>query len=371
VLLYFFYFEKTAMTDTYQFTLPSAGAPPTLATPSFITKASDTLVASDVYKASGTILNSFQDVVKDIKAVLPTLLQGGAAIAQFIPIIQSLKSGNLNIGSLVGRLSSATSSLVGVAVKGLDPSTQSMILSATSEASKIAVSVGGVTQVLTGTNFSSIAGIGNAVNAIAGGAKLMGVSDSGNLGATIGGIMRSSGSLGISGLYNTVTTGMTDAGQLFNAAQKSLPGIVSNSDVQSLQQMSTSIPAGLTSSFSPTLVSDFSSSFTRTTALAQNPSPSQNGPILTSVLSAFNAVKSGWNSAPQATVPATSQFGLGNVSNLSAITNGSPAFQSVLTTGVYNMPTDCKEYALAAAYGPTDVSSQLSSQFPNTVFTTV
>lgn len=365
-------FLSEIMADTYNFTVPTTAAPPTLAVPTFITKAQDTLVASDVYKATGKTLNSFQDVVKDIKSVLPTLLQGGRALAQFIPILQSIKNGNINIASLVSRLTTASSGVLGLAIKGLDPSTQAAILSTTSTLGKYAVQIGTVTQQIKSTNFSSIASIGSSITALSGDAKAFGITDPGNLASTIGGIVRSSGQYGLSGIYGTLTKGINDADQLFQAGIKAYPGIAANTDIASLKQYGASVGYGLSATISPNVVADVTSQFTRTTALDQNPSPSNDSSIFPSVLSAFNTVKQGWNTAVKATTEVTSEFGLSNVFDVShMVGNANDDFRSMVGNGVMSMPDDSKEYVLASLYPATDVTSQLQGQFPKTLFTAV
>ena len=367
------------MADQFQFTLPSASPPPTLALPSFVTGPNDKLATPDIYTQKGQVLNSFQDIVKDIQAIMPSILQGGKAIAQWIPVISQIKNGNLDINSLVARLDSTLPGMLGSFSKVLDPQTQNTILGLTKEYGSIAVTVGNTVNLVKNTNFSNLAGIGRVVTSLSGNANAFGLSDYSNLGATIGGVLASAGRYGVGGLYQTVTGLLTDSSRLYQAATKAYPGLVANSDVASLKQYAFSLPTGVAAAISPNVAGDFASQFSRTTTLNANPSASNDGSILQDVVGAFSAVKDNWNQVKSdigvtvaGITQATSTLGLDSRFDLSDLcTSANSDFASMVGNGVMSMPTDGKEYVLTGLYSGMDVSQALQQQFPKTVFTAV
>lgn len=367
------------MADQFQFTAPTTAPPPTLALPTFVTGPNDKLATPDIYTQKGQVLNSFQDIIKDISAFLPSILQGGKAIAQWIPIISQIKNGNLNINSLAERLNSTLPGMLGAFSKVLDPQTTNLILGATKEYGKIAVTVGNTVNLVKNTNFSNLSSIGGVVNALAGNANAMGLTDNSNLGATIGGILQSAGRYGVGGLYQTVTSVLSDGDRLFQAASKAYPGLAANSDLASLKQYAVSIPAGLSATISPSVAGDVARQFARTTAMDPNPSSSNDGSIIKSVVSTFNAVRADWNQIKpdfgvitSGITQAVSEFGLASKFDLSDVcTAANSDFQEMMGNGVMSLPTDSKEYVLTGLYSGLDVTQSLQAQFPKTLFTAV
>lgn len=370
------------MADTtiagYTFTAPTLGPSPTLAVPSFVSQASDQLAAADVYNQTGTsTVSSFQDVVKNIKSVLPTVLQGGRAIAQFVGLAQSISSGNLNIASLASRLTATISGNTGALSSILGTDVANSILNLTSQYGPIVVKTASTVQTISTANFSSLYSIGNVINSVSGTATSFGLQDNNTLGSTIAGIVGSAGKYGVSGSFGMITASLTDANALFSAATKAYPGIVASSDITSLKQIGTTLGASSSTSLSGA-VSSFAGAFTLNPAASTPGSiggsvataavaatPSNSGSILASALSAFNTVNSGWQ---EVTGAANNSLGLSSTFNLTSLLGSSSAFQSLISSGVQTLPDDGKEYVLASLYDTTDVSSELSTAFPKTIF---
>lgn len=338
------------------------GAPP-LAQPSFFTGPNDQLAVANPYTASGGVINAIKDEISSLGISIPDVLKGGKALASLLPIVTGIKNGQLltNPVGLISRLL-ASSSQITSAFKLLGPDLQGELLAGMKTLGPVAVTLGGLTQVVKTTNFNNLNSVGNLINSFTNGAAGLGIVDKDSIASVIGGIVKQAGGYGITGAYGAIMTGINDVDIISRAAGLSLPSVIANGDTKSLLQIAQSLSPGAVSLLSPTALSQFTQAYNRLTAAGGTlPNAAVSDTTnFAGVFGAFSAADSNWNVCSRGDTATT---------DLSTLTGAGSDFSSMISNAVKTLPADDPQqnYALAALYGSTDVTSAITAQFPNVV----
>lgn len=340
------------------------GAPP-LAKPSFFTGPNDDLAVASAYTQQGGVINAIKDQLSNLGISIPDVLKGGRALASLLPIVTGIKNGGLSTNpvGLITRLL-ASSSQITAAFKFLGPDVQADMIAGMKSLGPVAVTIGNLTQQVKVTNFDNLNSVGNLINSFTNGAAGLGIVDKDSIASIIGGIVKQAGGYGISGTYGAVMTGINDIEIISKAASLSLPSVIANGDVTSLKQIAQSLSPGAISLLHPSALSQFSQAFNRLTNAGGT---ALNAPVFDSktfgnVMDAFNSANPSWNVCTRQ----GATFG-----DITALTQASGDFSDMVSAGIKRLDAGDaqQDYALASLYGPQDVASSLTSQFPNVVQT--
>jgi len=157
-------------------------------------------------------------------------------------------------------------------------------------------------------------------------------------------------------MFGEMMSCRADKGMVNQVANQTLPGVIYNSDVDSLNSMGDLTTPGALQMCRPDVVSDFSTSYVSPGGSAANEETKQ----FNNLLMGYNKIDPSWNSA-------TRNNGLEQIFNVSKINSGSNDFQNLVRTGVMTKQPNANPLMLLASIFPkTNVLAQAANGFPNT-----
>lgn len=329
-----------------------------LASTTFTAGPKDTLAALDVYSANGAnVINSIQTLASkaglDLSKILGTNVSG----------ILSTANGKISINkdALTSRLVGLNSS-VKTAFSKLSASAQSGLTDNLVDSGSLIATIGGIQSKVSSVNFDSLNTFGTFINSYTSQPKnnnsLYSVDDEDGMACMISGMIGEGSSLGVTGIYSTLTDGIENPSLISKIIDQSVPTLVQNSDITTLFDMS--IASGpVMSALFPNLTRNLTNFYTSTlSGFEKDPVGTFN-----KLISTLDNIDSGWSSTNRA----------GNVIlNLLGFAGASPDLINLVKIGTSLMASDNnnKYMALAARYPATTVEAELHKFFPRTVLTT-
>lgn len=366
-----------------------------LAVPTFVSGASDKLAAVDVYTASDdSIVTAIPDVLEGPDPTTVSALRGGASAAASLPLTSQLtatKSGGFGVSSLVSAASpsgaGSISDLISKVAGSISPSLASSLRSLTpSIASAITakmglklpgltgtaglnnlgsiVSVGGLNSLIKGANLGNASALLNTVNSLTGtqhGSAL----NLGSVSGLVSGLVSQASKLGVPGVFTALKPQLTTPGQVSNVVRSSLPDVISNSDVSTLNEFA--MEPGVVSSVNSSAIEDFSDCFQPPVPYTTQDYQNQFSNINTT----YSAINPNWASTDRligTTIDPSTGLSVPKIDSSADMTttlNASPEFQKTMTTGaIASTVASDKSFLVATAYTAPDPVAQLKQYYP-------
>lgn len=335
---------------------------PTLATPSFVRGAQDTVVTPDVYtaKAGTAPFTSIQDITKRMGMTPSEALRGGRYMAQQLASLQGLYQANtsqFNRGDLLSRAANLSDG-IGRAMKGMSLGQGNLILDSVRGAGGMLVNgVKMYRQVMSGDfgPISKLADLGNELT----GSTFFTIEDPDSVAGMIAGTTKEMMKYGIPGSVEGLKARLLSTGMQNYYAKEVLPNIIDSSDVQSLKEL-----AGITSSKTLSMINtnaiqDFAGKYIVPAGQTVQQMQAEYGDLM----EAFAATNPDWASTVRQWPGATDK-----VTNITAILGGSQDFKSAVQRGTFGAAngTVDKFLGMSALFKSGSVTQSIQEKFPYT-----
>lgn len=340
---------------------PSRLSLPTIASGSFAT-GPDTLVeAVDIYakefaKDGAPIINSIQDLATGLKDTIRDLISASTSgLDDFLKIKDSIAE--FDPKALADRVLLASSEFrSSVSELGKDIMNGVGLNVLKTKAQDVMCTVNDVRNIVSGKDMASINKLGSFVNQFTG-TNLFRSNDTTALGGLLSTVVGKASDLGITGVFTSLTSTLTDNSLINKTVKTLLPIALRNSDIKLLKEISGSPAAKLINVFAPGFSNSLASYYRGTGYGKGNTLNSW-----TDLVHTLANVDQQWDRI--------SRGGDGLATNLMMLLNGSRDFQKLLITGVNSFTDDDnkarqKNYALARTYKKTTVEEELAKHFPN------
>jgi hypothetical protein len=326
-----------------------------------------TLQATDVYKQTNSaVITSVKDFSTSYDFGLTNVLRGAKSLVSGLKAAETaladakkLKStlSNLTGTNRLLAISGITSSLLSKA--GLTDA--SSLFSSITTDGKLAISLGKAVQQAKATNFDSLSSVSKLLSAYSGNAGVLAINDAVAKVALSTSLSSSLSSLGVTGSFSSSISALgTDTSSISQVAQASLPTTISGSDVANLAQMGDALGTGGVLAINPTIISDFSSSYTASDNSTDNTISSE----FTSLTAAYSSVDSAWMSSTLTSSSGTSETAV----DFSKFADGSDDFKTLVVSGAQaSSDTTLMDLAYSDKFETTSVEDQLATDFPMTV----
>jgi hypothetical protein len=339
----------------------------TLATPTFVSGANDSVATEDVYqKITGVPVNSVPAQSSVTNTDLVGDLRGNGsmktAASSVKPAVASASTNSQDVlsridGSFAGPLSSATSS-AGTLFSKVPSTVAGSVLKDVSPYTNVNYIVNGVRGKVAASNFGILAPILNGVGSLGCPNNNLGIFDKDALRQSLLGLLLAALAAGLRNLLGAFTCLMPDVSTFNTYAKDAIKPVLHYADLGSLTTLAQNTSPGYINSVNPNTTSDFSKNF----AYQQPPSTSDLNSTYSQVHSTYNTINPSWNSTPL-----HSTAGTENALNLTPVLNGSNDFQHTFATCGANSPDpDQQLYALSGSYMPANPTGDLQTHFPST-----
>lgn len=358
---------------------PSSAVPTTLggltgnlAGNTWTSSASDSLAVKDVYNGvdGKSTINSIQNLFNDIGLNLSDVLRGGKWVASQIPLITSLVrqgSAALDQKGLIARVLSA-SSLTSGALSRLSAGATDGILGEVKDFGQVFASFNGVVQRVGSTNLSDMNAVGGLINQWTGNNGLFSSDDQDGAVGFVTGLIHDCTSYGIPNSFGSLVSKLENTNLISQVANRTLPSIISASDVGSLKSMAFTLGDKAVNALNPGTIPQFSSSF----SMPPQSTTADNTSMFSSLIDAYSTVDSSWNAGVRNTISGAVQ-----TLKLTGLMGGSSSFNTVINQGSMaaavpqgpGSPVNPQLYQLATKLSTPDVTSSLMQQFPTTLYT--
>jgi hypothetical protein len=344
---------------------PVSTAPSVLAMPSFVTGAKDSLAAVDVYKVKPTTLvNSITNLPTKLNLdTLTGLVGGGNGLAALNTAINATAKNmaDLNKVNPLVRIAGASTAVSG-ALKTLPPGCSNgllnKILKDINKGSKIKANMGGLFSRLKKANLPCVTGMGGLVNNLSGIPGSFSILDPAASIASLSGVVKSATDIGIPNVFGSVMAQVTDKATINQVAGSVLPDITAASDIGSLSSMATMTTSGSLMLSNPDVIGDFSRGYMAPIGASTDSIAND----YTSVKSTYDLVDPTWNTCARGTE---------SITDLSSVTGTGPDFNKLIISGVVDGGDIANQnLLLAPVFPPTDVSSEITKQFPSVALST-
>lgn len=340
-----------------------------LAATTFVTGPRDEVAATDVYKLTTTSpINSIQDSVSGVTDTLMKGLRGGRAmlgtlskVMSTATSLQQALSGKMTLARL-GNI--ANLSGIGMKQLGLDGGAAGTfakgVTAGVGQAIPIITTVGGIPARVKAGNFSDITNVGNIMGKLSGNPEAFKVNDLQTSVNVMAMTVKTATRLGIPNSFGEVaqyanlaeSADRMDRGALSRLTASVLPDVLKSSDTASLRSMATINSPGALKILNPNAINDFTSNYKPPLECSAKDYKDAYDDILLTL----PKVDPTWNVTSRAgeTIP-----------NITAIQNGSPAFQSVIEAGA-RVSNDASEklMLLGKTFSPTNVMESAKKFFP-------
>jgi hypothetical protein len=320
-----------------------------LASNTWTSTAKDSLLVKSVYTDvnGNSTINSIQNLFADIGLNLSDVLRGGKWLASQVPLITSLvKTGEavLSQKGLIARVMSASNLATG-ALSKLSAGATDGILGEVKDFGQVYASFNGVVQRVASTNLSDMNAVGGLINSWTGQNGLFSSDDQDGAVGFVSGLVHDCTSYGIPNSFGALASKLENTNLIAQVANRTLPSVIGASDVGSLSSMANTLGDKALLAMNPSTISQFSSSF----SMPPQSTATDNTATFATVMSAYSAVDSGWNTGTRNT--------------------SSGSFNSMLNQGAQASSSSTQQLLqLATKLSTPSVASTLLQQFPTTLY---
>ena len=348
-----------------------------LASPTFVTGAKAEVAAADVYGLNSSVkinsistptpapeglsslVSSSTSTLKEKLTSSLSFVNDSLKIARSATSVLSIGSALLKgKGDLLSRIASAAPQLAN-SIKGFPLSSISEILGSVGSVSGALVKVDGIANRIGKGNYSEITNLGSSINTITGRKDTFEILDSAASIGALSGVCESAVRRGIPNSFAALSGTLNDIDSVNRMAGKTVGTVLKNSDSSSLMCMAKDTSPGAIKMMRPDVVEGFSSNYTL-----------PEGTLNSQLSGMFTEYKGGLKRLDPDAVSTTRQNDdeEGPIVDLSNIQRSSPDFFKVVKKGAMSssLPED-KLLLLAPSFPATNVTSELTKQFPQTV----
>jgi hypothetical protein len=358
-----------------------------LAPNAWVGAADNQLATADPYNppSGPSIITDVQNLFQKFDFSITDVLRGGKYIAsQAIGIardVQMLTSGDITARILGASLLTKTAlnalgaaglgNIVDSVNSGISMAEGAIGSAVGTVAGEVYADLNGVVQQISSAAAEGLSAVGACINSLGVNGSFS-INDSGVKIGLYAGLIQSSCGYGMQGSFGSLMATITDRNILGAVTMRVIPSIVQGSDVKSLLQIGLTLGAGQAYAYSPNILANFSSQYNTPlgTGTAGNVDYSSQ---FQDTMSAYSAIDPDWSTLNRQTT-ITDENGNDVTQpdpafNLSAVSNGSTDFQTMVQQGAMaSSDSNDKLMLLANQVPQTTVASKLAAQFPQTVF---
>lgn len=349
-----------------------------LVTPTFVAGPQDDLATADIYalKSTTQVINSIQKIINDTTPEHSGVLRGGealaSALADQLPVISGLMNNGLlsiNKDNLVARLAAASGSVI----SGLKNMSASLVAKIGSNipdlsqsvpgASDAVAQVGAISQSVSAANLTNLSSLGRTIQEVTGTTNLFTLTDRGSQIGLFTGLIQEAHNVGLKNTFDALLVGVSDPVVLAQVAARVLPSVIANSDLGSLQAISSRLPAGGARMLYPDVAHDFAQNFQHDAGSTAAQQAATWGEVDTTLLQ----LDPSWKSIVRSDPMNPSASGV-EIPFVAAVQNGSPDFQNmVVTQAETSTHVNDQLLVLGTVFDATTVDDDLVTHFPETV----
>jgi hypothetical protein len=216
-----------------------------LSIPTFVSGPDDKLITTDLYKASGKLINELRDISDVFKATELDILKGGNTLLEntkssIIKSFDQSKSAiELDTDSLIKGLISVNPGMVS-ALRAL-PTDMQAELTKVSGFSEIAGTFNGIASTVKQASLSTVNGLGKLINGISGAALPFNFTDKNGLAQFSAALIIQASRIGIKGVFKAFVDNITDKVMLRGIVSKVAGTAIANSMTDLLKDMGDSV----------------------------------------------------------------------------------------------------------------------------------
>ena len=326
----------------------------------FSTGAKDDLAAIDTYKSKpgSKPVNSIQSVSDSTQYDVTSVIGNGNTNAKLDSAIRVTSGEKIEVDKdvLTQRLLATNTKSV-ASFRTLGDGAKGNMLSSMNMNQQVDVDIGGIKSKVDSANIQDLTGLGTFLGDYSGDRNVCKIEDFDSVGGVVGGLVVESSDLGMSGVWTKLTSSITEIPVLTRAAQKSLPKLVANGDLNSIFEISNSPVGKSMGVLYPNLGQDLGKAYgVRTTRDSRN-----KVGIFNKYLTTMDNIFTDWDKFSSNGDPA----GI----NILRLLGSSAAFQDLIMEGVKFLLDDDprKHYLLHGLYKETTVEDQVKKFFPRVV----
>ena len=330
----------------------------------FSTGAKDDLAAIDTYKSKpgSTPVNSIQSVSTTSQFDVSSVIGNNGTNDQLGSTIKVISGEKLEVDKdiLTQRLL-ATNSRSSSSFRTLGGSAKDNMLNSLNMNEKVDVDINGVKSKVDSANIQDLTGLGTFLGDYTGDKNVCKIEDYDSVGGVVGGLVTESSDLGMSGVWTKLTSTITQVPVLIRAAQKSLPKLLANGDLDSVLEISSSPVGKSMGVLYPNLGQDLSRAYgTRNTRDSRNKVGTLN-----KYLTTMDNVFKDWDKF--------SSNGDSTGINILRLLGSSTAFQDLVLDAIKFLTDDDprKHYLLHGLYKETTVEAEVKRFFPRVALISV
>lgn len=330
----------------------------------FSTGAKDDLAAVDTYKSKpgsrpvNSIQSTSEQSTYDISSVIGNV-NTKPEIGSTIKVTSGEKL-EVDKDVLTQRLTSA-SSKTSSSYRLLSSDAKDNMLSNMNMNEKLVVDVDGVRSKVDSANIQDLTGLGAFLADYTGDRNVCKIEDFDSVGGVVGGLVEESSDLGMSGVWSKLTSNITEVPVLMRAAQKSLPRLLSNGDLDSVHEISSSPVGKSMGVIYPNLGQDLGKAFgTKISRDSRN-----KVAVFNKYIATMDNIFEDWDKLES--------NGDSNGINILRLLGSSAAFQDMIIDGVkFLLDNDPrKNFLLHGLYRETTVEAEIRRFFPRVALLSV
>jgi hypothetical protein len=326
----------------------------------FSTGAKDDLAAIDTYKSKPgeKTVNSIQSLSNTSEFDVSSVIGNSSSKPELGTAIKVISGEKLEVDKdvLTQRLL-ATNSKTNSSFRTLGNDAKGNMFGSMNMNEKLEVDISGVKSKVDSANIQDLTGLGSFLADYTGDKNVCKIDDFDAVGGVVGGLVGESSDLGMSGVWTKLTSGIQEIPVLTRAAQKSLPKLLSNGDLDSIFEISSSPVGKSMGMLYPNLGQDLSKAYG--TKMSRD-SRNKVG-IFNKYLATMDNAFKDWDKF--------SSNGDSAGINILRLLGSSAAFQDLIIDGVKFLLDDDprKNYLLHGLYKETTVEAEVKRFFPRVV----
>jgi len=339
-----------------------------LVSPIFSTGPNDNLAAIDIYKANPSqIVNSIQELSMSIGKNVESLMNG-LRNTDFGKLIKISKKGiSFNKDQIAARLI-GTSSSIQNNFRSLDKFTKENIINNFKDTGQLFVKVNGILSQVNSIEFDKVSSLSEFVNSYVD-SNIFEIEDISSLSGLVAGVINESLDNGVRGLLPNLIQGM-DPTVVNRVFSQTIPKLLENADLDSLEFISTSDFAKTVNLLYPDFSNKLVSSIKKITT-----NYLENTDVFEKILNILSGVDSFWDTHTHPNgyvirgMPSQSIEG----KSIIRLQKANQEFMRYFLSGVKKLPDDSdnKVYAVVTLYNrPTTLESEIKRFFPRVALPT-
>lgn len=318
----------------------------------FQTGPKDILATLDIYKSAGKdIITSVQALSEPVSSLMAGVGQAQSAIGDFTNMAKNF---SLDKNALADRLLAASSSFTSE-LRNLTKGAKDQIESALGPAKKLMCTVNDVKSMVNNFDIKNISSVGALINKVAGSDVFKAI-DRGAIVGIYSSVIDQATKLGIPNAFGAIVGAIGDTRTLLGVANKILPGIIEQSDLNQFTSIANSPIGKLINVVNPGFCKALTGSYKMPSNGATKNSSSDFGKIISSL----GKINPNWDKKLRSGDTGVALRALD-------ILGGSIDFKKILHAGAASnvdpQPLD-KFYCLASKYKEADPIRELSKNFP-------